>query len=103
MSDESPDGVPHHVPVPLHCAAWIRVIPYAGGVDGILQSGFKIYSFGDKDIPDVAFSDSVLGNTTVDDPRDLRRLRRLFGSLSSVALPPDETRDLIVRSKDKEI
>lgn len=46
--------------------------------------------------------ESVAGSLTMDDPRDLRRLHRIFGNLSRAALDPDKSRDLIACIKNKE-
>jgi transcriptional regulator with XRE-family HTH domain len=84
-----------------HHSVELQVIPYEKGEDGCQLANFTIFKF-PGDVPDVAFSDSVAGSLTLDDPRDLRRLHRLFGSLASVALSPSKSRDLIARIKDRE-
>lgn len=80
----------------------LKVIPYAKGEEGAQIAAFRIFRFADDDVPDVAFGESVAGSLTMDDPRDLRRLHRLFSNLSAAALDPDKSRDLITRIKDKE-
>ncbi|ORT58146.1 helix-turn-helix transcriptional regulator [Streptomyces sp. CB03238] len=78
----------------------LRVIPYEKGADGTQTGAFTIFRFPNPDVPDVAFGESVAGSVLMDDPRDLRRLHRLFSTLADAALPPDKTRDLIARIKE---
>ncbi len=85
-----------------HPSVTIQVIPYEKGEAGAQLAGFNIFSFG-KDLPDVAFGESVAGSTMMDDPRDLRRLHRLFKSLVDVALSPSKTSDLIATIQNKEL
>jgi transcriptional regulator with XRE-family HTH domain len=84
-----------------HDCVELQVIPYERGEEGCQIAGFSIYQF-PSDLPDVAFGESLAGNLTMDDPRDLRRLHRLYRSLAGVALGPRESRDLIARIKDRE-
>lgn len=79
----------------------MQVIPYEKGEEGCQIAAFNIFQFS-GDMPDVAFSESVVGNLTIDDPRDLRRLHRLFRSLAGTALSAGSTRDLIARIKDRD-
>jgi transcriptional regulator with XRE-family HTH domain len=79
----------------------LQVIPYEKGEDGCQLANFTIFEF-PGDVPDVGFSDSVAGSLPMDDPRDLRRLHRLYRSLAGAALSPRESRDLIARIKDRE-
>ncbi|MDT3395494.1 helix-turn-helix transcriptional regulator [Streptomyces sp. B1866] len=79
----------------------LQVIPYEKGDEGSQLAGFYLLSFEDPDTPDVGFGDSLAGILTMDEPRDVRRLNRLFRSLSQAALPDDETRDLIERIKNR--
>ncbi|TDC18516.1 hypothetical protein E1265_25100 [Streptomyces sp. 8K308] len=92
----------HLLDLSEHPAVTMRVIPYAKGEEGCQISGFRILQFPGDQVPDVAFGESVAGSLTMDDPRDLRRLHRLFRGLTDVALTPVETRDLVARIKDRE-
>lgn len=85
-----------------HPSVELKVIPYERGEEGAQIAAFRIFRFADDDVPDIAFGESVAGSLTLDDPRDLRRLHRLFSNLSGAALDPDESRDLITRIKNKE-
>lgn len=77
----------------------LRIIPYEKGEVAAQIAGFNIFRFPDEDIPDVAFSESVAGGSlTMDDPRDLRRLHRLFRSLTETAYSPGQSRDVITRA-----
>ncbi|RDG34232.1 helix-turn-helix domain-containing protein [Streptomyces corynorhini] len=80
----------------------LKVIPYEKGEEGAQIAAFQVFQFADGDVPDIAFGESVAGNLTLDDPRDLRRLHRIFNNLSGAALDPDKSRDLITGIKNKE-
>ncbi|MEV7872759.1 helix-turn-helix transcriptional regulator [Streptomyces sp. NPDC088124] len=80
----------------------LKVIPYEKGEEGAQIAAFQVFEFADDDVPDIAFGESVAGNLTLDDPRDLRRLHRIFNNLSGAALDPDKSRDLITGIKNKE-
>ncbi|WP_277751128.1 helix-turn-helix domain-containing protein [Streptomyces hoynatensis] len=92
----------HLLDLSEHPSVTLRVIPYEKGEEGCQIAGFRIFRFPDEHMPDVAFGESVAGSLTIDDPRDLRRMHRLFRSLTGVALTVDETRDLVSRVKDRE-
>jgi transcriptional regulator with XRE-family HTH domain len=74
----------------------VQIIPYSSGADGTQTGAFTIIQLGESD-PDVAFTESVTGSLLVEDARHLRRLNRLYHSLASAALPPDESLQLITR------
>ncbi|MDB1087694.1 helix-turn-helix transcriptional regulator [Streptomyces sp. ACA25] len=78
----------------------IQVIPYEKGEEGCQIGGFMIFEF-PGDMPEVAFGESVAGNAVLDDPRDLRRMRRLHRGLTAVALSESDTKSLIMRTRDR--
>ncbi|PJE97371.1 hypothetical protein CUT44_11815 [Streptomyces carminius] len=84
-----------------HDRITLQVIPYEKGEEGCQIGGFRVFEF-PGDMPAVAFSESVAGSSTLDDPRDLRRLHRLFRNLAAAALPVDRTRSLITRIKERD-
>ncbi|MEU7239035.1 helix-turn-helix domain-containing protein [Streptomyces sparsogenes] len=88
--------------VSTHPSVDLRVIPYEKGEQAAQISAFMILQFSDEDVPDVAFGESVAGSLTMDDPRDLRRLHRLFRSLTDAALSPDESRDVIAHTRNRD-
>ncbi|MEV0279220.1 helix-turn-helix transcriptional regulator [Streptomyces sp. NPDC050610] len=89
--------------ISTHDSVDLRVVPYGKGEEAAQIAAFRILQFSDEDVPDVAFGESVAGSLTMDDPRDLRRLHRLFRSLTDAALSPDESRDIITHTKNKEV
>ncbi|MFE2496147.1 helix-turn-helix domain-containing protein [Streptomyces scopuliridis] len=91
----------HLLEISTHESVDLRVIPYTKGEQAAQIAAFRILQFSDEDVPDVAFGESVAGSLTMDDPRDLRRLHRLFRSLADAAYSPDESRDIIAHTKDK--
>lgn len=88
--------------ISAHESVDLRVIPYEKGEVAAQIGAFVILQFPDEDVPDVAFGESVAGSLTMDDPRDLRRLHRLFRGLANAALSPDESRDIISHTRNKE-
>ncbi|WNI29241.1 helix-turn-helix transcriptional regulator [Streptomyces sp. ITFR-6] len=92
----------HLLEISAHASVELRVVPYAKGEEAAQIGAFRILQFADEDVPDVAFGESVAGSLTMDDPRDLRRLHRLFRSLTDAALSPDESRDIIALTRHKD-
>ncbi|WP_445516435.1 helix-turn-helix domain-containing protein [Streptomyces sp. NEAU-174] len=92
----------HLLDISAHPGVDLRVIPYEKGEQAAQISAFMILHFLDEDVPDVAFGESVAGSLTMDDPRDLRRLHRLFRSLTDAALSPEESRDVIAHTRNRE-
>ncbi|MFR9722441.1 helix-turn-helix domain-containing protein [Streptomyces sp. MS19] len=90
----------HLLDVSEHPGVRLQAIPYSKGAEGCQIAAFRIFTF-PGDVPDVAFSESVAGSLTMDDPRELRRLHRLFRSLTGSAFSPGETRDLVARIKNR--
>ncbi|MEU5103191.1 helix-turn-helix transcriptional regulator [Streptomyces sp. NPDC021354] len=88
--------------ISTHPSVDLRVIPYEKGEQAAQISAFMVLQFSDEDVPDVAFGESVAGSLTMDDPRDLRRLHRLFRSLTDAALSPDESRDVIAHTRNRD-
>ncbi|RCG17912.1 XRE family transcriptional regulator [Sphaerisporangium album] len=77
----------------------LRVIPFEQGENGTYTGAFTIFSFPDEADSDVGFAESVAGSTFMDDPRDLRRLNRLFANLSRAALSAEDSLKLIEDAK----
>lgn len=96
------DQLAHLLEISTHPSVDLRVIPYEKGEQAAQISAFRILQFSDEDVPDVAFGESVAGSLTLDDPRDLRRLHRLFRSLTDAALSPEESRDIIAHTRNRE-
>ncbi|MEV7872755.1 helix-turn-helix transcriptional regulator [Streptomyces sp. NPDC088124] len=92
----------HLLEISKHGSVDLRVIPYDKGEEAAQIGAFMILEFSDEDVPDVAFGESVAGSLTIDGPRDLRRLHRLFRSLAEAAYSPEESRDIIARTLNKE-
>jgi transcriptional regulator with XRE-family HTH domain len=75
----------------------VAVIPFAAGENGMTPGAFTLFGTGSDGEADVAFTESAEGTSFRDDPLTLRRLRRLFRSLSESALRSDEGLELIER------
>ncbi|UWM49091.1 helix-turn-helix domain-containing protein [Streptomyces carpaticus] len=91
----------HLLELSHHDSVTLQILPFETGEDGCHISAFKIFQFPDE-LPDMAFTDSVAGNVALEDPRDLRRLHRLFRNLAGTALNVGQSRDLIARIKNRE-
>ncbi|MFJ2175379.1 helix-turn-helix domain-containing protein [Streptomyces sp. NPDC087851] len=88
--------------ISTHASVDLRVIPYEKGEEAAQIGAFMILQFADEDVPDVAFGESVAGSLTIDGPRNLRRLHRLFRGLTESAYSREESRDVIARTLSKE-
>lgn len=71
-----------------------RVIPFTQRAPSIAGC-FTVFQLAGQDSQDVAFVQSVTGSLREDDPRNLRRLHKLFGRLQASALSSAATRDLL--------
>ncbi|MFD7896506.1 helix-turn-helix domain-containing protein [Streptomyces sp. NPDC059743] len=75
-----------------------RVIPFEAGEKGASTGAFILFASAKDTQADVAFTESAENTTSYrDDLLTLRRLSRLFTSLSGAALSEDDSRELIVR------
>jgi Helix-turn-helix. len=75
----------------------LQVIPFAAGEAGTCQGAFTLFSAGQDVEADAAFIESAEGSTFKDDPLTLRRLKRLYHSLSQASLSADDTIELITK------
>lgn len=72
-----------------------RVIPFVAGEDGASTGAFTLFGTGKETDPDVAFMESAEATTFRDDPLTLKRLNRLYRSLSTAALTPQNSLELV--------
>jgi transcriptional regulator with XRE-family HTH domain len=74
-----------------------RVIPFMAGENGASTGAFTLFGTGSGSDPDVAFMESAEATSFRDDPLTLKRLNRLYRSLSSAALSQQDSLTLVER------
>ncbi|GAB3105836.1 helix-turn-helix transcriptional regulator [Streptomyces calidiresistens] len=80
----------------------LRVIPFHAGARGAGTGAFILFGTDGGTDDEVAFTESADARTAFqDDALTLRRLNRLFGNLSTVALSVGDTTELIARVKEE--
>lgn len=73
----------------------LQVLPFDAGVHVGAHGPIMVLRFADPTHSDVAFSDTALGGSVIDDFRDVAELARLFGYVEAQSLPPGESRKLL--------
>jgi transcriptional regulator with XRE-family HTH domain len=74
----------------------VQVVPYDRGFHPAVESNFAVLDLPDP-TPGVVFVEGLIGSTYLDRPDDLRRYRKIFDRLQSIALNPKDTADLIAK------
>ncbi|MFI2616662.1 helix-turn-helix domain-containing protein [Streptomyces sp. NPDC018584] len=73
----------------------VRVIPFVAGENGASTGAFTLFGTGKETDADVAFMESAEATTFRDDPLTMKRLNRLYRSLSTAAASPQDSLELI--------
>jgi transcriptional regulator with XRE-family HTH domain len=73
----------------------VRLIPFSAGLHGSMQGTFSLMDFSRKLLPKVGWQENIIGGQVVDDPATMNRLEQLYEGLSSQALNPKESLELI--------
>jgi transcriptional regulator with XRE-family HTH domain len=74
----------------------VQILPFELGAHPALESNFTILQLPET-TPGVVFVEGMIGSTYLDRPEDLKRYYDVFGKLQSIALNPQDTRDLIAK------
>ncbi|WP_411146426.1 helix-turn-helix domain-containing protein [Streptomyces sp. x-80] len=75
-----------------------RVLPFEAGEKAASTGAFTLFGIGQDSATDVAFTESADNTTNFrDDPLALRRMSRLFQSLSAAALSEEDSAELVER------
>lgn len=77
----------------------LRVVPYGAGAHPGMEGPFLILGFPEQADADVVYVDSTSGGTYLESPADVRRYGLMFDHLREQALVPEETLDLIERTR----
>ncbi|MDX6393006.1 MAG: hypothetical protein QOJ73_4069 [Streptosporangiaceae bacterium] len=76
----------------------LQVIPYEVGAHPGMAGSFAILQFGDDDAADVAYIESQAGDLFLESETDVTRFSMIFDNLRALALPPDESASLVIRT-----
>jgi hypothetical protein len=75
----------------------VQVLPYEVGAHPALESNFTILEL-PLQTPAVVFVEGLIGSTYLERDDDLRRYRKIFQKLQSIALNPKDTAELIAEN-----
>ncbi|MFY1688433.1 helix-turn-helix domain-containing protein [Plantactinospora sp. WMMB782] len=95
------DQLEHLVDVGHRPNVHIRVLPMSAGLHAGLAGAFVIASLPGANSPRLAYLDDQLRGRTVADTEEVGELDRTWESLSALALPCGQSRDLILRIVDE--
>ncbi len=73
----------------------IRVIRFDAGPLPAGNNKFILLKFATPELPTLAFIEGLTGDLYLDKPQDVRVYSQTFAALTEMALPPDETRELV--------
>jgi hypothetical protein len=74
----------------------IQIVPYAAGAHPAMDSTFNILEFTGA-VPSVVYVEGLLGWIYLDRPAEIDRYRQVFEYLSSLALSPKESIELVAK------
>lgn len=74
----------------------IQVIPYSAGAHPAMDSTFTILEFGES-VPSVVYVEGLVGWIYVERSQDIARYERVFDHLSTIALSPQESIELVAK------
>ncbi len=74
----------------------VQVLPYDVGAHPAVESNFAILELPGS-TPDVVYVEGLIGSVYLERAEDLKRYRKIFSKLQSVALSPQDTADLIAK------
>jgi transcriptional regulator with XRE-family HTH domain len=77
----------------------VQVLPFVAGAHPGMDSTFTVLHF-DESVSDVVYVEGLVGSIYLRKPSDIDRYTRVFRRLQELALPPDESLDVIVRAAD---
>lgn len=75
----------------------IRIIPYTVGAHVAMESTFRILEFDDP-VHDVVFVEGLVGRIYLERTQDVARYKDVFERLSEIALSPQESIELMVKT-----
>jgi hypothetical protein len=74
----------------------VQVIAYSAGAHPAMDSSFSMLDFAGN-VPSVVYVEGLVGRVYVEGPRDIARYQQVFEYLSTVALTPRESIELVTR------
>ncbi len=73
----------------------LRTVPFSAGAAATLGAPFNVFEFSGAHNKTIVMHELSRGDDEMDDPADVRRMRRRFNDLAEAALSTAETVDLI--------
>jgi transcriptional regulator with XRE-family HTH domain len=89
------DQLAHLLKVGQRDNVTIQVLPFTAGAHAGMGGPFIVLSFEHEADPDVAYIENLGGDLYVESEEALARFRLAWGDVADVALPPNESADLI--------
>ena len=73
----------------------LQVVPFAGGAHAGESGSFTVLRFEERDLPDVVYLEQLTNAVYLEQRSDVERYLQVVNEISSEALTPDETKQLI--------
>ncbi|MCO5996875.1 helix-turn-helix domain-containing protein [Actinoallomurus rhizosphaericola] len=75
----------------------LQVLPFEAGAHPGMLGSFHVLNFGQVELPDVVYIDSMAGDLFLDGPADIDRYTVIFEYLRAIALSPEDSVRLITK------
>ncbi|MFL6056173.1 MAG: helix-turn-helix domain-containing protein, partial [Actinoallomurus sp.] len=79
----------------------MQVIPFDAGAHPGMLGSFALLRFGQEDLPDVVYVDSMAGDLFLDQPADVQRCASTFEHLRAVALSPEASAEFVAKLAER--
>ncbi|GAB3978744.1 hypothetical protein GCM10029978_072270 [Actinoallomurus acanthiterrae] len=79
----------------------MQVIPFDAGAHPGMLGSFVLLRFGQEDLPDVVYVDSMAGDLFLDQAADVERCASTFEHLRAVALSPEASAEFVAKLTER--
>jgi transcriptional regulator with XRE-family HTH domain len=79
----------------------IQVVPFGFGAHGAMTGPWFLLSFPEPDEPDSAYTESVTGMDTVENPEDVAGLSDIWQAIAKAAPSPTRSAEIIKKARDE--
>lgn len=88
----------HVIEMTRHSHITVQVLPYSVGAHPALDSTFTVLEFAPP-IPGVVYVEGLVGHIYMERRRDVERYKQIYAHLANIAVPPEESVELMAVAK----